>query len=129
MSLGVNGTCKTLSYSYVEHTCLSKPYVTVSFVDQEHFDRALSYKPNPDDLFVVSYPKSGTTWLLNILYLLRNNGIPLQKGEKIDDTIPYLEFDGIDAVEKLTRPRIIETHLYKCLMPFNDEAKYIFVGE
>jgi len=34
------------------------------------FDSAQRYKPRPGDAFVSTYPKSGTTWMQYIVYLL-----------------------------------------------------------
>ena len=116
-------------YAYVKHPNLAEKYPLVSCVDQDHFDGTMTCKANPDDLFIVSYPKSGTTWLQNIFYLLRNNGVPLEKEDYIDNTVPFLEFSGIGLVENAPRPRIIKTHLYRCMIPFHDKAKYVFVGE
>jgi len=36
----------------------------------KHFD----YVPRPDDIFIVTYPRSGTTWMQMILYQLTTDG-------------------------------------------------------
>ncbi|KAL3194026.1 hypothetical protein MRX96_001936 [Rhipicephalus microplus] len=36
----------------------------------------LAYKPKPGDVFIVSYPKCGTTWMQHIVYAIYNDGIP-----------------------------------------------------
>ncbi|CAF1439962.1 unnamed protein product [Rotaria sordida] len=41
--------------------------------DAETFRSALNYKAQPDDIFLVAYPKSGTTWMQVILYTLMND--------------------------------------------------------
>ncbi|CAF4175838.1 unnamed protein product, partial [Rotaria sordida] len=44
------------------------------FWDAEIFRSASNYKAQSDDIFLVVYPKSGTTWMQVILYTLMNDG-------------------------------------------------------
>ena len=45
-----------------------------------------------EDLFIVTYPKSGTTWMQQIVKLIRTNG--LDDGMRISDAVPWLEKKG-----------------------------------
>lgn len=45
---------------------LSKKYETLA-------DRVHEFRVRPDDVYTVSFPKSGTTWILNIVWQLRHN--------------------------------------------------------
>ena len=47
-----------------------------------------------DDLFVASYPRSGTTWMQQIVKLIRTNGI--DTGERMDRVIPNLTVPKIE---------------------------------
>ena len=94
----------------------------------EHFQSALKYKPAESDVFITTYPKCGTTWMQYILYLLRNKGEPLPKGEKILHHVPHLEESGAEVVAALEEPRVIKTHLPKEMSPWNTNAKYIYVA-
>ena len=60
------------------------------FVDKQSFDELREmFKLQPDDLFVVTYPKSGTTWLQQIVKLIKNGGV--EGGRRCDDVVPWLE--------------------------------------
>ncbi|RWS22788.1 Sulfotransferase 1C2A-like protein [Leptotrombidium deliense] len=93
------------------------------------FCSGLEYKAREDDIFVVTYPKSGTTWMQQICILLFADGeLPTDVIEKSHDyRSPYLEFMGKEAIEKRPRPGIIKTHLPYEYVPKNPKAKYIYV--
>jgi len=116
-------------YNIVNHPNHPDGYPVVSSITQEMFNNAVNFKPDPGDIFVVSYPKCGTTWMLNILHLMRNSGVPIQKGDVIDNHAPFLEFVGGVVPPQNWPKRLIKTHLYYGLTPRSSEAKYIFVGK
>ncbi|XP_055936144.1 sulfotransferase 1 family member D1-like [Argiope bruennichi] len=85
---------------------------------------AIQYQPKSDDLFLVTYPKCGTTWAQQILSLIFSQGIPEHSlGEG-----PFLELKGAQAVETMQRPGFIKTHLPFKLVPWSEEAKYIYIA-
>jgi hypothetical protein len=94
---------------------------------EENFKSALNYKASDDDLFIVSYPKCGSTWTQHIIYLILHNGVPLPKDGKMGECVPFLETVGSEAVEKIPSPRVIKTHLSYDFIPKNPNAKYIFI--
>ena len=105
-----------------------------SFKVAPTFDQAepgLGYKPNEDDLFIVTYPKNGTTWTQQIVTLIQCNG-SFPEGKKKDNFSKFLEMDGIEKVEARIRPGSIKTHLPfelqpKIGSPPNFGPKFIFV--
>ena len=50
-----------------------------------------------DDVFIVTYPKSGTTWMQQIVKLIRNDGI--EDGSDIDTVLPWIDAMMLDEVE------------------------------
>lgn len=71
-----------------------------------------------DDVMVATYPKAGTTWVQEIVWLLMNNGDVTKARETLQDIrVPFLELDisktprFIDIVDKAESPRIFKTHL------------------
>jgi hypothetical protein len=93
----------------------------------EAVESALSYRPAPDDIFVASYPKSGTTWLQYIVYLLIRRR-PIGPDESLTDCFPHLEEVGARAVERLPRPRLLKTHLALDMAPWSQTARYIVIA-
>ena len=74
------------------------------FITKERMDELRDFTLLSDDLFIVSYPKSGTTWMQQIVKLIRSNGV--EDGQRIDHTIPWLEENTNFQVNELTGPRL-----------------------
>lgn len=88
---------------------------------------ALSYTPQPDDKFVVTFPKCGTTWTQHIGFLIFNKGVPPSSGLEFFHRSPFIEMIGASSVTDMTRPGVIKTHLPYHLMPMHPQAKYLYV--
>ena len=91
---------------------------------REHYR---SFQAKPDDLFISTYPKSGTTWMQQIVHGLRSRG-DMGFGE-ISEVIPFIEVAhdcGLDlnAAQGFT-PRAFKTHLNAHGVP--QGARYIVV--
>lgn len=71
------------------------------------------------DLLVTAFPKSGITWLQEIVWLIANDlDFERAKALSITDRFPYLEFPtpGITTIERLKGIRFIKTHLTPSLL-------------
>ena len=110
--------------SYVHHEGFRMP---VGF-PLEAFSSALAYHAAPDDIFISTYPKCGTTWVQNIVYLILHDGVPLPAHKTMTMEIPHLEEVGAVTVQALPRPRCIKTHLPYSMTPHHEEARYIYVA-
>lgn len=88
---------------------------------EEVYRSGLQYRPEPGDVVVDTFPKCGTHWVLGIL----KAAYQVCRGVTPGST--FLEKLGLDAIEKCARPRIVFTHLPFQLVPFSDDAKYIYV--
>ena len=87
---------------------------------------AMNYKPLDEDIFIATYPKSGTTLMQNLVFLLKNKGeYPINFN--LRDYVPFIDIEGLKCLEKLSRPRLLKTHLPFDKMVFNENAKYIFI--
>lgn len=73
----------------------------------------LVYEGSPDDLFIVTYPKSGTTWLQMIVYQLTTDGA--MEFAHIDEVSPHLEETLVPRGRKISdlpgTPRVVKSHL------------------
>ncbi|CAL1300213.1 unnamed protein product [Larinioides sclopetarius] len=95
---------------------------------EEAYKSALAYKPRPDDLFIVTYPKCGTTWVQNLAALIFRDGKPFTSGLEFFTQAPFLELTGAEGAEKMKRPGSIKIHLPFQKAPYSPEAKYIFIA-
>lgn len=90
---------------------------------------ALQYKAQSNDLFLLTYPRSGTNWMATIIYGLLTNGKAFD--DDIDDYMlrtPLLEGEGKNFIEQtMRRPGVILSHLPFSHISYNPQAKYICV--
>ena len=61
----------------------------LKFVSQEQVDKLKEFQLYPDDVWVVTYPKCGTTWTQQIVRLIRSKGV--SDGVRITEAVPSLE--------------------------------------
>lgn len=94
----------------------------------EGFTSGISYLAQPNDTFIVTYPKCGTTWTQYIVWLICHDGNPLSASQKLSDDIPHLEEVGKEIIATLAQPRFIKTHLPYPLTPYHPQAKYLYIA-
>lgn len=85
------------------------------------------FVPRSDDIYIVSYPRSGTTWLQMILYQLTTSGD--MNFTHISQYIPFLDRARLRGrnLENLPSPRIFKTHL-QLRRVMSWPGKYIYVA-
>lgn len=89
----------------------------------------LELEARPDDVFIVTYPRSGTTWMQFLLHLLKTGG--RDDFEHISDVAPWFErslalgtrtaadFDAMPS------PRLFKSHLHPSWIPRGARSVYI----
>ncbi|GFX99617.1 sulfotransferase 1C2A [Trichonephila clavipes] len=93
----------------------------------EGFRSAVQYKPRSDDVFIVTYPKCGTTWTQHTVSLIFSHGEPVMSSTAFFSAAPFLEITGAEGAEKMPRPGAIKVHLPFHLTPWSEKAKYLYV--
>ncbi|KAK4329462.1 hypothetical protein Pmani_000219 [Petrolisthes manimaculis] len=74
----------------------------------------------PDDIIVASYPKAGTTWVQEIVYMLTHDCLPSDHTSPVLETrFPYLEYPypGWRSLAGQEGRRWVKTHLPLHLLP------------
>ena len=105
------------------------------FISQADLDMIeKEYVVKDGDVFVATYPRSGTTWTEQMVHLLVNKG---EQGEqRLTDAVPWLETlphrpNGmLEFLKTLPQRRLFTSHLPYPLMPplRNTTAKIIYVA-
>lgn len=84
-----------------------------NFVTKESVERGLAFQPQPTDVIVAPYSKSGTTWVQQIVHGLRTRGS--MDFREITEVVPWIElaYDlGIDLDKpQVAAPRVFKSHL------------------
>lgn len=103
--------------------------------DSDSFAGGAAYGPDPEDVFVVTQMRCGTTWMQHVVYetLHRGAGDLVDSGTALHAVSPWLESRKTVPVEEApllgqVRPsRLIKTHFPASLCPFDTEARYVYV--
>ena len=105
------------------------------FISQDDMDQIeKEFVIKDGDVFVVTYPRSGTTWTEQMVHVLVNSGE--QGTQRLTDAVPWLETlphrpNGMsDFLQTMSAPRLFTSHLPYSLMPQygNTTAKIIYVA-
>ncbi|XP_047455289.1 sulfotransferase family 2, cytosolic sulfotransferase 3 isoform X1 [Mugil cephalus] len=118
--------------SSIEYICYHGLLLPPGAHTAESLEFARNFLVEDTDVFAITYPKSGTIWMQEILPLVLNGG-DLTPVHTIPnwDRVPWLEEKRLAVVvDKLTSPRAMVSHFPYSLMPpsfFTSKAKVIYV--
>ncbi|NWU95275.1 ST1D1 Sulfotransferase, partial [Upupa epops] len=104
----------------------------------EGWPQVKAFQARTDDLLIITYPKSGTTWVSEILDMIYQDGdVEKCQRDAIFNRVPFLEMNdpgvprGVDLLEKTPSPRLVKTHLPVQLLPtsfWDKDCKIIYVA-
>ncbi|KAI9555126.1 hypothetical protein GHT06_017641 [Daphnia sinensis] len=112
-----------------------------------HAEKVYRFQPRNDDVWVVTFPKCGTTWTQELVWMIMNDCDKVRGKAPIIIRSPFLEFPymlppgtmpaeftkmmvTLEMVEEMPSPRIIKSHLpFYLLHPkLLDTCKVVYVA-
>ncbi|KAM9346246.1 amine sulfotransferase-like [Symphorus nematophorus] len=97
----------------------------------EYIDSLQSFEIRDSDIFLVTYPKSGTIWTQQIIISIYELGGGLNEYRNNYEQMPWLEYlQGQEPYSLRPSPRLFSSHLTPALMPTglkDKKAKIIYV--
>ncbi|XP_001364522.1 sulfotransferase 1A2 isoform X1 [Monodelphis domestica] len=104
----------------------------------EALEQLKIFQARPDDVLISTYPKSGTTWVSEILDMIYQKGDQKKcQRAPIFIRVPFLEFkapgipSGMESLKETPAPRLLKTHLPLALLPqtlLDQKVKVIYVA-
>ena len=98
-----------------------------SFTSAEGAQSALDYRPDPGDVFIVTPPKCGTTWMQQIVHGLRSGGS--MDFDNINHVVPWIDV-AHDYGQDIYADQGSRPHAFKSHSPLDElprGGKYIVV--
>lgn len=106
--------------------------VFLPYMTEQRIHDLTNFQTRSEDVFIVSYPKSGTTWLAQILREIAKPTMPegMDEQQVIGGTVPFFESVHPTVLDTYPSPRYMCTHLPYSMMPHNSKKKlkYIFIA-
>nr|WNS50036.1 sulfotransferase-like protein [Halisarca dujardinii] len=100
------------------------------FFKQKRSEAYKAWTVLPDDIYITSFPKSGTTWTQHVVKLIKNNG--KDDGVNTDKAMPWMEEAHPDEFKEMQSPRMFKTHMPYNLMfggaPATSPSKFIYLA-
>ncbi len=99
-----------------------------NFVSPDGEELLNGYRPDPDDVFVVTPAKCGTTWMQQIVHGLRSGGS--MDFDNINDVVPWLGLSHTAEEEARAAQQDLRPHVFKSHSPLDQApqgARYIVV--
>uniref|UniRef100_G3MM44 Sulfotransferase domain-containing protein n=1 Tax=Amblyomma maculatum TaxID=34609 RepID=G3MM44_AMBMU len=99
-----------------------------NFFEADKIRLAMNYKPRPGEIFLVSFPKCGTTWTQHIVCNILMRAEPPSDDGGFDSMTQFLEWTGGTSKEAAARNGPAVSHLPPAGLRPVAHAKYIYVA-
>ncbi|XP_058030500.1 amine sulfotransferase-like [Ahaetulla prasina] len=98
-------------------------YFSSNVIKLKHLEAIEDFEVRDSDIFITTYPKSGTIWIQNILCLILYEG-HRNGTENLPIQSPFLDYNIYNVdIAQLPSPRVIMSHLPYYLAPKTLRAK------
>jgi Sulfotransferase domain len=142
MALGMNGVMRPLVRT-LEATGQAQRFLSSIAAQTRRSQQEnpfVRYAAGPHDVIVMTYPKSGTNWMMQIAHQLIHHG--MGEYDHIHDVVPWPDIDTMPGFMRRyavpithatswqwapERKRVIKTHFNWELVPYSPEAHYIAI--
>ncbi|KAM7299732.1 amine sulfotransferase [Ixodes scapularis] len=94
--------------------------------DPLHYIQAQEFEPEEGDVIQVSYPRTGTHLVQQMIQLIVNRGQSARTLAEFTQRSPFLEIHG--PRETSDAPRLLRTHLPMNRLRLSGKAKYVYVA-
>ncbi|XP_073819763.1 sulfotransferase 1E1-like [Musca autumnalis] len=131
---------KTYPTNLLPQTYWDKRVCYVRGEMNKFLDKVHDVEVYDDDVWIVTLPKCGTTWMQELLWLVMNDyDFETAKNIDLEKRSPFMEFDyifhrdlerSLKPVENLKRPRLVKSHLALPLLPaqiWKKKPKVVYV--
>ncbi|GFR74986.1 sulfotransferase 1C4 [Elysia marginata] len=80
-----------------------------------HLENIMALPMRQDDVVIVAFPKCGTHWVSDMLYMLTRGSVQYMEKSKECEMFEYV--NDLFSLEERPSPRILNTHLYMRVLP------------
>ncbi|XP_039620599.1 sulfotransferase 1C2-like [Polypterus senegalus] len=105
----------------------------------EYNEKIRNFEAKPDDVLVATYPKAGTTWMIEIVDCILSGGVTDKiRNQPSGTRAPFIElcksshsYPGVDILDATPSPRLVNTHLPVKLVPpsfWESNCRIIYVA-
>nr|CAB3266702.1 amine sulfotransferase-like [Phallusia mammillata] len=106
-------------------------YALPTHCSQKTFNDFTNFRFDHNDIIVCTHPKSGTTWMMNLIYLIIHKGSLVPEGKHLSQYFTFCETADRDVMLRQrvddVIPRLYQSHVTRGLFPATNGSKIVCV--